>query len=335
MADGVNGREKLQWQHVAMIEIAPDRDPLVRWALRAPGARVWRRTDAVVVACADLSHWDRLVINGEPKAVAGLLRDVLGETGGTFRPFGTEELVTEIVARIPELEVSATFAWMETTQPVQRGGMDADRPGGVNRGGHSDVDSDESHDVGLGRRAGVGLGDGGVLTGGDLRPGGPGPATDGGVTPGRRRETASGGGVTPGRRRETAPGEFSGPFWLGIETWPEVTEMIQKAYPESYAWPGHPGVHRWAGIRGADGELLTVAAEAWSTPEIGFMSGVTTRPSARGRGLGAAICAFVADELLAGRERVALLVDYWNTAALATYSGLGFTTRRVAAARRR
>ncbi|MEU4161812.1 GNAT family N-acetyltransferase [Actinoplanes sp. NPDC026670] len=234
-----------------MIDIAPDRDPLIRWALHAPGARVWRNPGAVVVACADLSHWDRLVINGAPDAVAGLLREVLASTGETFRPFGTEELITEVVARVPELAVSATFAWMETTEPVGR--------------------------------------DGGVVE----------------------------------------------PVWLPEADWPEVTAMIKESYPESYAWPGNPGVLRWAGIRDADGELLTVAAEAWSTAEIGFMSGVATRPSARGRGLGAAICAFTADELLAGRERVALLVDYWNTAALATYTGLGFTTRRVAAARRR
>jgi ribosomal protein S18 acetylase RimI-like enzyme len=240
-----------------MIDIAPDRDPLVRWALRAPGARVWRRADAVVVACADLSHWDRLVINGEPGAVAGLLREALGETGETFRPFGTEELLTEVVARIPELEISATFAWMETTEPV-------------------------------------GSSNGAAM-----------------------------------------PGGVVGPVWLGEKDWPEVTGMIREVYPESYAWPGNPGVHRWAGIRDTGGGLLAVAAEAWSTPEIGFMSGVATRPPARGRGLGAAICAFVADELLAGRERVALLVDYWNAAALATYTGLGFATRRVAAACRR
>jgi ribosomal protein S18 acetylase RimI-like enzyme len=237
-----------------MIDIAADRDPLVRWALHARDARVWRRPGAVVVACPDLSHWDRLVMNGEPAAVAELLGHVLTETGETFRPFGTEELVTEVVARVPELEVSATFAWMETTTPVRRG----------QEQGRAEV-----------------------------------------------------------------------PVWLGEQEWPEVTAMIREAYPDSYAWPGHPGVYRWAGIRGGDGELLTVAAEAWSTPEIGFMSGVATRPSARGRGLGAAICAFAADELLVGRERVALLVDYWNTAALATYTRLGFGIRRVAAARRR
>jgi ribosomal protein S18 acetylase RimI-like enzyme len=255
-----------------MIDIAADRDPLVRWALHARDARVWRRPGAVVVACPDLSHWDRLVMNGEPAAVAGLLREVLAETGETFRPFGTEELVGEVVTRVPELEVSATFAWMETTAPVTRGRMSG-----------SGTEPD------------------------DASTAGPVPGTD----------------------------LVAAPVWLAEEEWPEVTAMIREAYPESYAWPGHPGVYRWAGIRGADGELLTVAAEAWSTPEIGFMSGVATRPSARGRGLGAAICAFVADDLLAGRERVALLVDYWNTAALATYTRLGFGTRRVAAARRR
>lgn len=253
-----------------MIEIDGESDPLIRWALPAGGARVWRRPGAVVVACPGLSHWDRLVMNGDPPVVAGLLREVLPEIGETFRPFGTEELVTDVVARVPELEISATFAWMDTTTPVQYGRSAPDRL-----------------DVAAGRQVRFG-------------------------------------GV-----------DVSAPAWLGADAWPEVSELIREAYPESYAWPGAAGVHRWAGIRGMSGELLTVAAEAWSTAEIGFMSGVATRPSARGRGLGAAICAFTADELLAGRERVALLVDYWNTAALATYTRLGFTLRRVAAARRR
>ncbi|WP_430780262.1 GNAT family N-acetyltransferase [Actinoplanes sp. G11-F43] len=228
-----------------MIESA---DSLIRWAARAPGARRWDRPGATVVACAGLAHWDRLVMNGEPDAVAVLLRAVLAETGESFRPFGTEELVTEVVARVPELEMSARFAWMETTRRTSR--------------------------PMLGQ-------------------------------------------------------------WLAEADGAEITALITEAYPESYAWPGDPAVRRWAGVRGAGGELLTVAAEAWSTPEIGFLSGVATRPSARGRGLGAAICAFTTNELLDGRDRVALLVDYRNTAAMATYTGLGYAVRRVAAARRR
>ncbi|WP_433791006.1 GNAT family N-acetyltransferase [Actinoplanes sp. CA-252034] len=305
-----------------MIDIAPDRDPLVRWALRAPGARVWRRPGAIVVACADLSHWDRLVINGEPGPVAGLLRQVLTETEETFRPFGTEELVTEVVARIPELEVSATFAWMETTEPVKRAGAEPVQRAGAEPGGRDHKTNGVARSDGPdGQANGVARSDG----------------RDGqanGVAPPEGREVSGDGVARPDGRGSGWVGGV-GPVWLGEEDSPEVTAMIREAYPDSYAWPGNPGVQRWAGIRDSDGRLLTVAAEAWSTPEIGFMSGVATRPSARGRGLGRSICAFVADELLAGRERVALLVDYWNTAALATYTGLGFTTRRVAAARRR
>jgi hypothetical protein len=40
----------------------------------------------------------------------------------------------------------------------------------------------------------------------------------------------------------------------------------------------------------------------------------------------------VVSALLETRERVGLLVDYWNTVAIGTYTRLGFTMRRVAAA---
>ncbi|BCY13612.1 GNAT family N-acetyltransferase [Actinoplanes sp. L3-i22] len=224
-------------------------DLFVRWAAAAEGARVWHRPDATVVACADLAHWDRLVLSGDPDALAGLLRELMPAVGPTFRPFGPEDLVAAVVARLPELEVSAHFAWMEATEPVG-GGQD-------------------------------------------------------------------------------------GPYWLGEREWPEVSALLEESFPDSYARPGAPGVRRWAGLRDVDGRLIAVAADAWSTDEIGFLAGVTTRPDARGRGLAATLCAFAADELLAGRERVALLADYSNTAAVATYRKLGFAIRRVAAARQK
>lgn len=238
-------------QHDRVIED----DPLVRWALAAQDARVWRRPHAVAVVCPDLSHWDRVVMNGEPRAVAELVREVLAEVGGNFRPFGTEELVTEVVALAPELEISARFAWMETTEPVSD--RLANRPGG--------------------------------------QP----------------------------------------PAWLAEDSWPEISALLEESFPDSYAKPGAAGVRRWAGVRDNAGRLLAVAAEAWSTADIGFIAGVTTHPAVRGRGLAAALCAFATDEQLRDRDRVALLVDYWNVAAMATYQRLGFRTRRVAAARQR
>lgn len=201
-----------------------------------------------MVACADLAHWDRLVMSGDPDELAALLREVIPQVGTTFRPFGPEELVAAVVARVPELEISAHFAWMEITEPIGR----------------------ESAD--------------------DLH-------------------------------------------WLGEDEWPDVTALLAESFPDSYARPGANGVARWAGLRDADDRLLAVAADAWSTDEIGFLAGVTTRPDARGRGLAAALCAFAADELLAGRERVALVADYSNVAAVNTYTKLGFGLRRVAAAR--
>jgi hypothetical protein len=44
------------------------------------------------------------------------------------------------------------------------------------------------------------------------------------------------------------------------------------------------------------------------------------------------VCAFVTDELLRVRRRVALFADYPDVAAIATYAALGFGLRRMAAA---
>jgi len=122
------------------------------------------------------------------------------------------------------------------------------------------------------------------------------------------------------------------PHWLGDDQAGEIADLIDAAFPHSYARPGGAGVRRWAGIRAADGGLLAVAADAWSVPEVGFIAGVATHADARGRGLAASVCSFVTNELLATNGRVALFADYWNEAAIATYRRLGFTTRALAAA---
>jgi ribosomal protein S18 acetylase RimI-like enzyme len=122
----------------------------------------------------------------------------------------------------------------------------------------------------------------------------------------------------------------SEPRWLDDDA--EVAAFLDEHHPGSWAYPGGSGVTRWAGIRAGTGELLAVGADAWSVTEIGFIAGVATRTDARGRGLGRDLCAFLTDELLAGRDRVALFVDHWNAAAVRTYEKLGFTMRRIAAA---
>jgi ribosomal protein S18 acetylase RimI-like enzyme len=111
-----------------------------------------------------------------------------------------------------------------------------------------------------------------------------------------------------------------------------VKAVLAEAAPTAFAWPGRSGVRRWAAATGDGGELLSVAADAWSAPEIGFLAGVATRPVARGKGLSRQVCGFVTAELIKQHGRVGLMVDGDNAAAIAVYQRLGYTYRRVAAA---
>ncbi len=127
-----------------------------------------------------------------------------------------------------------------------------------------------------------------------------------------------------------APPVVDGVEWLQDDR--GVEELLTAASPASYAWPGRPGVRAWAGV--AEGnQLLSVAAEAWSSPHVGYLAGVATAVAARGRGLSRAVCAFVTAELVGRRGRAGLMVDAGNAAAIAVYHRLGYTYRPMAAAR--
>ncbi|MFC0866155.1 GNAT family N-acetyltransferase [Sphaerimonospora cavernae] len=121
--------------------------------------------------------------------------------------------------------------------------------------------------------------------------------------------------------------------WLDGDDEPGVADLLTTAHPDSYAVPGLAGVHRWAGIRGSSGELLAVAADAWSAPGVGLIAGVATAVRARRRGLGERVCRFLTEALLAEHGRAALMVDDWNDTAIGVYERLGFTRRRVASSR--
>jgi len=128
----------------------------------------------------------------------------------------------------------------------------------------------------------------------------------------------------------TAPSEVTTAAWLDSDA--GVEELLAEAAPESYAWPGRPGVRKWAGVTSEAGELLSVAADAWSAPEIGFLAGVATKPSARGQGLSRQVCAFATAEMVKRYGQVGLMVHGYNAAAIALYRKLGYRYRNVAAA---
>lgn len=136
----------------------------------------------------------------------------------------------------------------------------------------------------------------------------------------------------PNPPRSPAPASASDPCWLDADEEPEVADLLKEANPDSYAFPGRPGIRRWAGIRDSlGGALLAVAADAWSTPGLGLIAGVATAVSARRRGLGERVCRFVMEALLAEHGRVALMVDDGNHTAIGIYRRLGFVRRRIAA----
>lgn len=146
---------------------------------------------------------------------------------------------------------------------------------------------------------------------------------------------------------ERVPGlRFSAAFgWMDADTLPDLTTtaawldddsgleaLLLEASPSSYAWPGHPGVRRWAAVTGERGELLSIAADAWSAPDVGFLAGVATHPVAQGKGLSRQVCGFVTAELVKRHGRVGLMVNGDNAAAIKVYERLGYTYRQVAAA---
>ncbi|WP_327289003.1 GNAT family N-acetyltransferase [Streptomyces sp. NBC_01198] len=123
--------------------------------------------------------------------------------------------------------------------------------------------------------------------------------------------------------------------WLPPAAAPQVGALLDRAFPDSYAYPGRPGAgDRWAGILppGGSGTPLAVAALAWCAPSVGLLAGVATDPAARGRGLGRRICAFVLAEALAAYGTAALVVADDNTPALRLYRSLGLAYRPLRAA---
>ncbi|GAA4203857.1 hypothetical protein GCM10022252_62120 [Streptosporangium oxazolinicum] len=120
--------------------------------------------------------------------------------------------------------------------------------------------------------------------------------------------------------------------WLDAAEEEQVSALLARAAPSAWAVPGVAGVRRWAGVRDDDGRLVAVAADAWSCPPVGFLAGVGVAPASRGRGYGERVCRFVLGELAAVHERVALMVDTGNHAAIALYERLGLRGRPLAAA---
>ncbi|MGY0233790.1 GNAT family N-acetyltransferase [Longispora urticae] len=128
------------------------------------------------------------------------------------------------------------------------------------------------------------------------------------------------------------------PRVVGAATWLDgggnaVARLLDAAWPSSRARPGGPGVRRWAGARDRTGRLLAVAADAWSSEQVGFLAGLATHPDGRSRGFGRAVCSFVLHELVTGHGAAALVVNRSYVPAIRLFGSLGMSTRLLATAR--
>lgn len=105
----------------------------------------------------------------------------------------------------------------------------------------------------------------------------------------------------------------------------EINDVLDAALPDSISRPGHPGTRAWHGIR-RDGRLVACAADI-SRGVARALAGIAVRPEAQGRGLGAALTARLARDLLPEHGVVALGVYRDNLGAISLYTRLGFRSR--------
>lgn len=115
--------------------------------------------------------------------------------------------------------------------------------------------------------------------------------------------------------------------WLSRQEWRAADQLLSVAYPKSFARPGIPGVSRWAGITDLAGSLTSIAADAWSSPGLGFVAGLAVVPEARRTGQGRDVTAFVLNSLMAVHGRVAMMVQNSGRTSIARYAELGLTYR--------
>lgn len=115
--------------------------------------------------------------------------------------------------------------------------------------------------------------------------------------------------------------------WLSRQEWSAANQLLNVAYPKSFARPGVPGVTRWAGITDLAGSLTGIAADAWSSPGLGFVAGLAVVPEARRTGQGRDVSTFVLKSLMAVHGRVAMMVQNSGETAIARYGEFGLTYR--------
>jgi GNAT superfamily N-acetyltransferase len=107
----------------------------------------------------------------------------------------------------------------------------------------------------------------------------------------------------------------------------ELEEFLQEANPTASARPGWERIRVWGGVRDADGTLVAAGALIRGPGGPGHLASIGTRPAARGRGLGAAVTAWLTARALSEGDMFCGL-GHWvpNETARRVYLRLGYRT---------
>lgn len=102
-------------------------DPLCLWVAQGMtgGVRAWTAGGAVAVASPGLARRDRLTVHGPATAVTALVSQVVPLLPPGYRLMGDAALVSAVAERLPGLEPSGTWGWMDATATgASRAGSD-------------------------------------------------------------------------------------------------------------------------------------------------------------------------------------------------------------------
>ena len=104
----------------------------------------------------------------------------------------------------------------------------------------------------------------------------------------------------------------------------EVTALLDREAPDSFARPGTPGIEAWLGVPDDADGLVAVGAVLRQPDGSGHVRGVTVASEARGRGLGRLLSAALTARAMTGAGISSLGVYVDNKSALRIYRGLGY-----------